>query len=421
MVPSRRDRLSRAARRSTRLEGRGGRRRRAARARRGAPARRAVRPDREQRDLRAARRSARVLEVLRRSARAGAGSRSGGSARSRRPPWTASPPASASTATSRCRARSRCGPSPARRLRRALRRARLAGAGLQPLPRGHAGERLPARARRRERRHAAAVPDGLADRRSPRAGRLGRGRHGRAGQRFEQDGLLDRVRDRRARGAPGARRPDLGGQPGVHRRPRLLRPRARLRRGRTRSATATSSSSTWPARRTLRRAVHEHAQTRSARRGSSARPTGSRRRSAPIRCPAPTPEVFSAAAYIERRAGSWGRASSSAASGARGRASPTASQLLEIEAATGAEALGRTYDALLAGTADPRKGTSSPSDVRRSRCRAAGPRRRGRRARGRPLRPAGRRAARRRRRRAAPRRAPRAAPARAGCGRPRRR
>ena len=105
----------------------------------------------------------------------------------------------------------------------------------------------------------------------------------------------------------------------------------------------------------VRRAVHEHAAVRTSWIVGATHWESASFGADPL--PGAQPEVFSAPAYIERRAHELGPSEFNqrvgrAWAGFAGRVS----ELLEIEAATGADALGRTYDALVAGTADPRKG-----------------------------------------------------------------
>ena len=78
---------------------------------------------------------------------------------------------------------------------------------------------------------------------------------------------------------------------------------------------------------------------------------------APDGLPGPTPELFFAPARIEQRAVELGPTEFlRLLGGAWMTFAERVPELLEIESASGAEALGRTYEALLSGGADPRKG-----------------------------------------------------------------
>ena len=107
----------------------------------------------------------------------------------------------------------------------------------------------------------------------------------------------------------------------------------------------------------LRRAVHEHAADAlrasfmvGATHWESASFAGDA-------LPGPAPVLFSTAAQAEQRAGELGPGEFLRRLGGAWLAfADRVPQLLEIETDSGAEALGRTYEAFTAGTADPRKG-----------------------------------------------------------------
>jgi hypothetical protein len=73
--------------------------------------------------------------------------------------------------------------------------------------------------------------------------------------------------------------------------------------------------------------------------------------------PGPTPEFFFAPSYVEQRAVELGPSELQQRVGAAWAAfADRVPELLEIESHSGAEALGRAYEAFVNGSADPRKG-----------------------------------------------------------------
>jgi hypothetical protein len=105
----------------------------------------------------------------------------------------------------------------------------------------------------------------------------------------------------------------------------------------------------------VRRAVHEHAAVRASFIVGASHWENASFRADPL--PGAQPEVFSAPAVVERRAHELGPAEFNQRLGRAWLAfADRVPELLKIEVSTGADALGRAYDALTAGTADPRKG-----------------------------------------------------------------
>jgi hypothetical protein len=107
----------------------------------------------------------------------------------------------------------------------------------------------------------------------------------------------------------------------------------------------------------LRRAVHEHA---AGALRASLMVGGTHWETASLAAdelPGPTPEFFFAPARAEQRAVQLGATELQQRMGAAWAAfADRLPQLLEIESHSGAEALGRVYDAFVDGSADPRKG-----------------------------------------------------------------
>jgi Protein of unknown function (DUF2855) len=108
----------------------------------------------------------------------------------------------------------------------------------------------------------------------------------------------------------------------------------------------------------VRRAVHEHAGDAlkaSIMVGMTHWDAGSLSTAEPL--PGPTPEFFFAPAQAERRAAELGPKEFQARVAAAWTAfAARAADLIEIEARAGVDALGRGYEALLDGTADPARG-----------------------------------------------------------------
>jgi hypothetical protein len=105
----------------------------------------------------------------------------------------------------------------------------------------------------------------------------------------------------------------------------------------------------------VRRAVHEHATVRASLIVGATHWEHASFRADPL--PGAQPEVFSAPAVIERRAHELGPTEfNRRLGGAWLGFADRVPELLEIDVQTGPDALGRAWDALVAGTADPRKG-----------------------------------------------------------------
>jgi hypothetical protein len=105
----------------------------------------------------------------------------------------------------------------------------------------------------------------------------------------------------------------------------------------------------------LRRAVHEQASVRASLIVGATHWQDARFRSDPL--PGARPEVFFAPAHIERRARELGAAAFNRRLATSWAAfADRVPKLLDIEEHAGFDELGRVYDALVAGDADPRKG-----------------------------------------------------------------
>ena len=107
----------------------------------------------------------------------------------------------------------------------------------------------------------------------------------------------------------------------------------------------------------LRRAVHEHAGDALCASIMVGATHGEKAAFAPEALPGPAPELFFAAARVDQRAEEIGRSELQRRLGTAWAAfADRVPALLQIEFHTGVEPLARAYEALVDGTADPRKG-----------------------------------------------------------------